>query len=314
VFRYNRFGMRISRVARQNTRFCTYAANDSAAKLRRRTKRARFSYNFGVETTIELSGLHCQACVGRVKAALAPFAKNVNVTLAPKQTATLTEPNGEFAQWAAAVAGAGAYTASMGARSPVPASIANVSARIPVKPKNAAIGPTPQIAAPAPVPTVAEKSWKTYYPLILLTAFLVLVPALVQVGAASFDWHAWMRHFMAAFFLAFSFFKLLDLRAFADAYAGYDLLAARWRGWGTVYPFVELALGIAYLINFNPPLTNAITLIVMAFSLLGVLRAVASKKTIRCACLGAVFNLPMSTVTIVEDGLMVVMAGWMLCS
>jgi hypothetical protein len=159
---------------------------------------------------------------------------------------------------------------------------------------------------------VAEKSWRTYYPLALLTSFLVFVPALAQAGASSFDWHAWMRHFMAAFFLAFSFFKLLDIRAFAQAYAGYDLLAARWLGWGVVYPFVELALGIAYLVNFNPTLTNAVTFVVMTFSLLGVLRAVLSKQTIRCACLGAVFNLPMSTVTIVEDALMAGMALWML--
>jgi hypothetical protein len=121
-----------------------------------------------------------------------------------------------------------------------------------------------------------------------------------------------MRHFMAAFFLAFSFFKLLNIRAFADAYAGYDLIAKIWPAWGFVYPFVELALGVAYLIDWNPPLTNWVTLVVMGISLAGVIRAVVSKQTIRCACLGAVFNLPMSTVTIVEDALMVAMALWML--
>ena len=35
---------------------------------------------------------------------------------------------------------------------------------------------------------------------------------------------------------------------------------------------------------------------------------VLNKKKIQCACLGAVFNLPMSTVTIIEDLLMVAMA------
>jgi hypothetical protein len=37
-----------------------------------------------------------------------------------------------------------------------------------------------------------------------------------------------------------------------------------------------------------------------------------NKQKIRCACLGAVFNLPMSTITIIEDLLMVAMAAWML--
>jgi hypothetical protein len=163
-----------------------------------------------------------------------------------------------------------------------------------------------------PAAQIAEKSWATYFPLALLAAYLAVIPALAQWGSAAFDWQAWMRHFMAAFFLSFSFFKLLNLRAFADAYAGYDVIAQSWRGWGFVYPFVELALGVAYLINWQPVLTNWVTLIVMGVSLAGVIRAVASKQTIRCACLGAVFNLPMSTVTIVEDALMVAMAGWML--
>ena len=30
-----------------------------------------------------------------------------------------------------------------------------------------------------------------------------------------------------------------------------------------------------------------------------------NKRKIRCACLGTAFNLPMSTVTLVEDGVMV---------
>jgi hypothetical protein len=50
----------------------------------------------------------------------------------------------------------------------------------------------------------------------------------------------------------------------------------------------------------------------MGFSSIGVIQSVVNKRKIRCACLGAVFNLPMSTVTIMEDLLMVVMSGMML--
>jgi hypothetical protein len=46
----------------------------------------------------------------------------------------------------------------------------------------------------------------------------------------------------------------------------------------------------------------------------GVIQSNLQKKTIRCACLGTVFNLPMSTVTIVEDLSMAAMAAWMLLS
>lgn len=55
--------------------------------------------------------------------------------------------------------------------------------------------------------------------------------------------------------------------------------------------------------------TNLVTLVVMVVSSIGVIQSLLNKRKIRCACLGTVFNLPMSTVTLVEDGLMVAMAA-----
>lgn len=148
----------------------------------------------------------------------------------------------------------------------------------------------------------------TYYPLALLGAFLVGVVALAEVRAGAFVWDRAMGNFMGAFFLAFSFFKLLDLRGFADAYRGYDVVARRVPAYGYVYPFIELLLGVAFITRFQPFATNLVTLVVMAVSSVGVINSLLNKRAIRCACLGTVFNLPMSTVTFVEDGLMVAMA------
>ena len=92
----------------------------------------------------------------------------------------------------------------------------------------------------------------------------------------------------------------------------YDIIAARWKGWGYIYPFAELALGILYLLNIAPLETNFATVIILGVSSIGVIKSNLDKKKIKCACLGDVFNLPMSTVTIVEDLTMVGMAAWML--
>jgi hypothetical protein len=127
-----------------------------------------------------------------------------------------------------------------------------------------------------------------------------------------FDFMQWMTHFMAGFFLVFSFFKLLNIRGFADSYAMYDVLAMRFKPYGYVYPFIELGLGLSYLLVWQPMITNTVTLLVMLFSSIGVIVSVAKRQKIRCACLGAVFNLPMSTITIIEDLLMAGMALWML--
>ena len=105
---------------------------------------------------------------------------------------------------------------------------------------------------------------------------------------------------------------MLDLRGFADSYRMYDIIAKPIPAYGFIYPFIELWLGMAFLIDFQPFFTNIITLVVMSVSLIGVMQSVLNKQKIQCACLGTVFNLPMTTVTIIEDLLMVVMAAAML--
>jgi copper chaperone CopZ len=157
------------------------------------------------------------------------------------------------------------------------------------------------------------KSWfETYKPILLIFGYVSIISIISATQENSFHWMKAMNTFMAGFFLTFSFFKMLDLKGFAQSYAMYDVVAKKIKAWGYIYAFIELSLGIAYTTNFNPLLTNATTFIVMSISIIGVLQSVLNKTKIRCACLGAVFNLPMSTVTIIEDALMIFMSAIML--
>ena len=243
-----------------------------------------------------ITGMSCQSCVGKVEATLKnlPEVRDVKVQLAYPQ-ATIDSPGPmDLVEINRKLAEKGHYTITeervTKELSPLPS-----------------IGKKKMEAAALP-----EKTIGTYKPLLLIVGFIVGVSTLVQYPFVDFSGILWMRHFMAGFFLVFSFFKLLNLTGFASSYAMYDLLAARWRGWGFIYPFVELGLGVAYLLNVAPTLTNTITLVVLAFSSLGVIKSNLDKRKIKCACLGDVFNLPMSTVTIVEDLTMVLMAAIML--
>ncbi len=177
-----------------------------------------------------------------------------------------------------------------------------------------------EIASPAAAPhhtseTDAPASWlKTYLPILLIFGYITGATLLVEFAAGGFDWMRWMRHFMAGFFLVFSFFKMLDVPAFAMSYSSYDVVARRWLGWGYVYPFVELGLGVLFLLNFNPLIANAVAFVVMGVSLAGVVQSLLKKRRFQCACLGAVFKLPMSNITLFEDALMVAMSGAMLAA
>lgn len=157
------------------------------------------------------------------------------------------------------------------------------------------------------------KGWlSTYKPILLIFAYVTAIAIIAGMHQGAFHWMQAMNVFMAGFFLTFSFFKMLDLNGFAESYSMYDIVAKKIKTWGYIYAFVELALGIAYATNFQPVVTNMATFVVMTISIIGVLQSVLNKRKIQCACLGAVFNLPMSTVTIIEDALMIAMSGIML--
>ena len=159
-------------------------------------------------------------------------------------------------------------------------------------------------------PVEQAKSWlSTYKPILLIFGYITAISIIAAIQQKAFHWVQAMNVFMSGFFLTFSFFKMLDLKAFAESYAMYDIVAKKIKAWGFIYALIELGLGIAYATGFQSLFTNIVTVIVMTISIIGVLQSVLNKRKIQCACLGAVFNLPMSTVTIIEDALMIAMSA-----
>ena len=150
-------------------------------------------------------------------------------------------------------------------------------------------------------------STKDAFTPLFVAVSLIGLGSLASGGADGF-----MAKFMGGFFLVFGGLKLLDLGGFASAYAKYDLLAANLPAYGWVYPFVEVSLGLAYLATPEWTGLHAITFLLMTFSALGVIRALRRGEQLTCACMGTAFNLPMTTVTIVEDLGMAAMACAML--
>ena len=158
--------------------------------------------------------------------------------------------------------------------------------------------------------SLSETSSNQYYPLFLIAGFITLVAFLTSFQQRiyvleNFDFKMFLHNFMTGFFLVFSFFKLLDIKAFTESFQMYDLLAAKLPVYGKIYPFIELGLGVLCLIHFQLYYVYIADIIIMGFGALGVIQSVVDKRKIRCACLGSVFNLPMSTITIIENSLMV---------
>ncbi len=150
-------------------------------------------------------------------------------------------------------------------------------------------------------------SLKDFLPLViiflLILSFSAIVPIIWGGGLMR-----GMSYFMGGFFVVFGLLKLLKLKDFATAYQMYDVVAKRFKGYAYFYPFLEVGLGIFFLLNFVPLYTNLVTLLVMLVSALGVYRQLRKREKIVCACLGTVFKVPITFVTLFEDLLMAAMA------
>jgi hypothetical protein len=121
-----------------------------------------------------------------------------------------------------------------------------------------------------------------------------------------------MHAFMALLLCSFAMLKLFDLPRFAHGFAMYDLLARRWRSYGFAYSFLELGLGLACFAFVAPVQVYFVTAMLFVFGTLGVIAALERGLDIDCPSVGTSLRVPLSTVTVVENAIMIIMALVML--
>ena len=228
-----------------------------------------------MEITYTVTGMHCGSCVKKIETQIRPYVKEIQVTLQPPRAVITTESALNLDELNNELKKIGKYSFA---------------------------------AESTDVPNGEVKSWfKTYLPLVVIILMITLVSAQSWPNREAF-----MLNFMAGFFLVFGSFKLFDLAGFKSAFSTYDLLAQVWSPYGLIYPFLELLLGFAFLYKYQISFALWGSVVLMGFGSLGVINALRQNKQIRCACLGTSLNLPMSTITLMEDLVMVIMSIMML--
>ena len=158
--------------------------------------------------------------------------------------------------------------------------------------------------------TTAPSKAKQLYPLGLI--FLFLIGGTLIIHYPTFVIRDVLPDFMGLFFVVFSFFKYLDLRGFQSSFRRYDPLAKAIPFYAWLYPFLELSLGVLFLMRLELQFALWLTVAILGITTIGVVKVLLSKKEIDCACLGSVLKLPMTEATLIENALMIAMAVWML--
>ena len=157
-------------------------------------------------------------------------------------------------------------------------------------------------------PTALTSIW-SYWP---IAAVYVIA---TMASLYTIQWHSYpdyMSHLMGWVLIFFGVIKLSDVVGFASGFAQYDPLAKRSIVYAQVYPFLEITLGVLFILQLLILPATLVTLCIYSASLYGALQSMMKKETLHCVCLGTYFKLPLSTVTIIEASFMILMCAWML--
>ena len=154
--------------------------------------------------------------------------------------------------------------------------------------------------------TVKESKIKQLKPLFIILGYILIVSILLNYK----NWNLTnaMLDFMGLFYIIFSFFKILDIKGFSMSFKMYDPFAKKAPIYASIYPFIEVLLGVMFLTRYEVNIALAITVIVLGVTTIGVTQTLLNKRAIKCACLGTTLNLPMTEATFIENALMIIMA------
>lgn len=151
---------------------------------------------------------------------------------------------------------------------------------------------------------MVDKKHKEYLKFIGVMLFIVTVTVLMcrffsdERGPEHF-----LRNFMGVFSVTFASFKLIGYKMFVVMFRTYDIIAKRVSWYSNLFPFIQLGLGLVFLLDVLPVYRSVAMLLFAGISSIGVFNEVRERRAgkIHCACLGNVIKLPLSTVSFVED-------------
>ena len=81
---------------------------------------------------------------------------------------------------------------------------------------------------------------------------------------------SYMIYAMGAFLVAVALLKMSDWKNFPEAFGKYDIIAKRCKTYAILYPAIEMALGISYILMWQITIVAAVTFVLMIIGSIGV--------------------------------------------
>lgn len=148
---------------------------------------------------------------------------------------------------------------------------------------------------------IAESSRREYIKFLIVILVLAASATLMSTNVM-FHWTAWLRWFVGGFLLVSGSFKLIGYESFTSVFHRYDFIARRQPSYAYLYPFIQMILGVWYMLGIGSLFRNLIVFSVMFVGLFAVVKGLLrSGPTGHCVCLPHVLKLPLSTLLLFES-------------
>ncbi len=158
-------------------------------------------------------------------------------------------------------------------------------------------------------PTVirAETTKKEIAKLGAIFIFLCAVAGLMGT-LDGFNAHESIRWFLGGFMILFGSFKLMGIEVFLRVFPLYDLIAQRFKPYKYFYPLLQIFLGMLYIAGLMSVLRDLITIVIGLSGAIGIVKVVAARGPIKLSYLGKTIRLRYSTVSLLENTIMVALS------
>jgi hypothetical protein len=153
------------------------------------------------------------------------------------------------------------------------------------------------------IPTLFEQ----YFPICQIAVTCLLISQILLP-----IYHHIPQVFMAFWLILFAQPKLQNITGFQKLFSKYDIISSRFSVYGFVFPFLELGLGLLYLIPRVDHRINYLTIGIFSMLTFSVLKVMLKKQDINCACLGENSKMKVGIITLLENITMVGMSLLML--
>lgn len=140
------------------------------------------------------------------------------------------------------------------------------------------------------------------------TSYTPVIALFATAGLMALALSLKMNGFMGISLSMLASLKLMNLATFSSSFSKYDLVTRKFRPYGKIYPFLELAIGLGFLSEVAPLLTGLVSTAVGISGVISVVKAVyIDKMALNCACVGGNSNTPLGVISVVENLMMVIM-------